>query len=387
MNQDTLFSEFNATTKADWLNKVIKDLKGKPLEDLNWQLEDSIELPPFYHPDDKKAVDSQAPIANTSPDWEIGEYIDVHEIAVANEILLESLQGGAEAPLLRLYKPINQEGLSRLLQGVDVTIISLHFGEYYSEKQPTTLFHHLLTYFENSNIDLNKVNGSIDFDPLLDWAQPPIDQLAKMIKTCQEKMPNFCPLQINTNRFHGGSEQTSSELAYTIAKGSEYLARLNQYGIDAKTANAYLQIGVSISKSYFVEIAKLRALKILWANILNAYGAEADTPSLAVHFSTESQDEQTYTNMIRASTQAMSAIIGGADKLYVLPANRAKNEESSSFTRRIARNVQHLLKMESHFNQVIDAGAGSYYIETVTKKLAENAWEQFKKLEKEGAFS
>jgi methylmalonyl-CoA mutase len=147
-----------------------------------------------------------------------------------------------------------------------------------------------------------------------------------------------------------------------------------------------LQISISIGKSYFVEIAKLRALRILWNNVLQAYGATLAPAEIVVSFTRDSQDENIHTNMIRAATQTMSAVIGGADRIYVLPANAATGVPSDAFTRRIARNVQHLLQLESYFDKVIDPAAGSYYIEKMTELLAQNAWSQFQRMEKDGDF-
>lgn len=388
MAQDNLFPEFSPTSKKEWLTKVEKDLKGKPMEDLFWQLEEDIKLPPFYHKEDMPLLTPTLPDERAYNDWEIGEYVDVERIEDANKVLLEGLEKGVEAPLFRLHHPLSEKELNQLLEQVDSRIISLHFGEYYTDKQPKALFDALQNVLQLKGNQLAEVRGSIDFDPILDWSEPPISLLADMIKHCRDHMPHFRPLQINANRFHGGTEYTSTELAHTIAKGSEYLARLTEAGLSAATVNKHLQFGISISKSYFVEIAKLRALKLLWANVLHAYGQKSSLQAFIVaHFSKESQDKEMYTNMIRASTQAMSAVIGGAQRLYVLPANHALNEASTSFTRRVARNLQHLLKMESHLNQVIDPGAGSYYIEKLTLQLAKSAWEKFKALEKERAFS
>lgn len=199
-------------------------------------------------------------------------------------------------------------------------------------------------------------------------------------------MPNFRILQANAQRFHSGPDDSSIELAFTIAKGSEYLARLTALGIPPETVNAHMQFAVSISKSYFVEIAKLRALRLLWANVMKGYGAPGLAPFVVAHFAEESQDENPNSNMIRASTQAMSAVIGGANRLYVLSSNRALNEPSTAFTRRIARNLQHILKMESHLHQAVDPGAGSFYIEKLTDMLAEQAWDKFRQMEAAGEF-
>ncbi|MBK9488574.1 MAG: hypothetical protein IPO07_07135 [Haliscomenobacter sp.] len=126
-----------------------------------------------------------------------------------------------------------------------------------------------------------------------------------------------------------------------------------------------------------MEIAKLRALRLLWQNVLKAYGVQTSALEIAAHFAPASQDEHPNTNLIRAATQAMSAVIGGANQLYVLPSNASLHESPTPFTRRIARNVQHLLRLESHLDKVIDPAAGSYYIEKLTEELAHKAWAIF----------
>lgn len=384
--QDYLFAEFPPTAKAEWLARMEKDLKGKPLEELQWQLEEDISIEPFYHPEDMEAP--PPPLQGQKPDnnWEIGEYIDVEDIQQANLDAREGLEGGAEAPLFRLNRRLSAGQLEQLLDGINLPSVSTNLGEYYTDKAPWELFRHFNALLEKRGTDKKTVRGSLDFDPLLDWGEPPIGKLAELIRYCQEHIPQFRPFQVNAHRFHSGPHDSTIELAYTIAKGSEYLARLSEQGLSAATVNAHLQFSVAISKSYFVEIAKLRALRLLWANVMKAYGT-AQAPFLAVHFARESQDDDPNTNMIRASTQAMSAVIGGADILYVLPSGHAKQGPGASFSRRIARNVQHLLKMESHLHQVVDPGAGSFYIEKLTEKFSKQAWARFQELEKKGEFS
>lgn len=385
--QDQLFDAFPPTDKAAWLAKVEKDLKGKPLDDLNWQLSEEIELAPFYHPEDMK--ERYAPLLDGRQDnnWQIGEYVNVEAPKTANQQLLQGLNGGVEAPLFRLYHPLEKNGLADLLKDVHPNMVALNFGEYYVDKRPEALFGLLTEWLTEQGADPQQAGGSIDFDPLLDWSEPPMENLAGMMQQCAESWPGYRVLQINARQYHGGPEEAVNELAMTIAKGSEYLHRLQQAGVSPTLANKHLQFGIAISKSYFVEIAKLRALRLLWANVLNAYGAEHSRAQLVVHFAPETQDEQTNTNIIRASTQAMSAVIGGADRLYVLPSDHIKQKGYSEFSLRIARNLQHLLKMESHLHRVIDPGAGSYYIEKLTDKLAEGAWARFQELEREGAFA
>lgn len=382
-----LLEDFPATGKAEWLAKVEKDLKGKPLEDLHWHLNDGVDIAPFYHPEDQKGATAPLLAGRRGNDWEIGEYINVGaDLGAAHQALMEGLNGGTEAPLFRLHRPLAEADLTKLLEGVAAGMVTLNFSEHYSEKQPRALFNHLLEWYQAQGVSGQAARFTIDFDPILDFSEPPIEQLKQLIDTASGQWPGIRVLQVNAKTFHSGAENVVEELALTIAKGSEYLARLTDAGLSAATINQHLQFGIAISKSYFVEIAKFRALRLLWSNILKAYGVKGAQPFVIGHFSRESQDDNPNSNMIRASTQAMSAVIGGVDRLYVLPANAALQEPDTPFTRRVARNLQHLLKMESHLDRVIDPGAGSYYIEQLTRKISEKAWRRFQALEKEGAF-
>ncbi len=384
--QKPLFSEFSPVTKAEWIARIEKDLKGKPLTDLQFHLEEDITLDPFYHPDDFSEY--FAPLAGVKNDntWQIGEYIEASKVKLANQQALEALQGGANALLFELRHELTEEELLQLLEGIEFEYINTNFGQYFPGKNPTLLlerFYHLL---QAKGKNPAAVAGSIDFDAILDWSEPPFEHLAKAVQFCHQHMPHFRIIEVDGRRFHSGTDRVSLELAYVIAKGSEYLAQLSAQGIHPAVANQHLQITVALSTSYFVEIAKLRALKLLWGNILKAYGAPIQMPIIEAHFAPESQDNNPNTNMIRAATQALSAVIGGADRLYILPANAALGEDSTSFSRRIARNVQHLLQLESHLDKVADAGAGSYYIEQLTSVLAEKGWAIFQEIEARGGY-
>lgn len=139
---------------------------------------------------------------------------------------------------------------------------------------------------------------------------------------------------------------------------------------------------MTLGKSYFFEIAKIRAFKLLWLNVLKGWGAPLRHPVVETRFQAEAYTDELYTNMIRATTMAMSAVLGGADRLTVLPYDAGREHQASyspAFSRHIARNVQHLLKMESFFSEIPDPAAGSYYIEQLTQQLAARAWTAFQK--------
>ncbi len=384
----TIFDEFPPVSKEEWLQKIEKDLRGKPLSDLQWQLEDNINVDALYHPDDQVPATALSWNGRSENEWEIGEYIIEDKTSEANKLALKGLQGGAQALLFRLKKDIDKEALAELLNGIELDLISTHFEQFYADKDPVKLLNLIFDHIKEVEKDPALIEGSIDFDPMLDWVDPPMDKMKECIVFCQENMPKFKILQVNGREYHGGNEYSSRELGYILAKGNEYLSYLSEQGLDPALVNSHMQFAISISTSFFVEIAKLRAFRLLWGNVLQAHGVDpTQIPAVEVHLARETQVEDIHTNMIRATTQAMSAVIGGADRLYVRPANLVKKEAPMPFTLRIARNAQHLLKLESYLNRVVDPSAGSYYIEALTDKLADEAWAKFQEIELSNEFS
>lgn len=388
MSNDTnLFEEFAPISKAEWLAKIEKDLKGKPLADLQFQLEENITLDPFYHPDD--FTENYAPIVQkASNNWQIGEYIESRDVKKANAQALEALNGGANALHFNVFGILTQEDFTQLFTGIELEYISINFKQSAPDRNPSVFLEEFYNYLKTNHKNPKDIHVFLNFNNSIgDWEKRPLEELAAAIVFYNEKMPNFRLIEVNAIDFHYSiTEEVSTELAYTIAQGNAYLAGLSEFDINPTISNQHLQFSLAIGTSYFIEIAKLRALKLLWANVLAAYKAPIEMPLIEVHFDRKSQGTNPNTNMIRAATQALSAVIGGADRLYIMDSNAALDEHSTAFTRRIARNVQHILQLESYMDKVIDPAAGSYYIEKLTDKLAEQAWEKFQAIEKKGGY-
>lgn len=385
MSQE-LFSSFASSNKAQWLQKVEKDLKGKSIDELNWQLEENITLSPFYTREDQSETNPSLTLNKSSNTWQIGEYIDVDNLEQANKDVLKALNGGVNAPLFRFHHLPSTQAFEQLLKGVESSYISVHFEPQDAGKDPAEFFRNLIYYARKTGVAIADTKGSLDFDPLLDWDQPPFKALARILAFAGRQTPHFKVLHINGQVFHTGVENTSVELALILSKATEYLDQMEKQGIAPSLTNKHLQFSVSIGNSYFVEIAKLRALRILWANILDAYQIEDELPPVVAHIALDETSTDVPTNMIKASTQTMSAAIGGANTIFVPPADYKQSDRKPDFTSRIARNVQHLLQLESGLDRVIDPASGSYYIETLTKALCEGAWKHFKAIENKGGF-
>ncbi len=371
---DLHFDEFPAATKSEWLTKLERDLRGRPMADLQWQLGEDIEMAPFYHPEDVENWSKSIPNATATGMWEIGEDFKVRSATQANAQLVDALENGITAPHFwpAKKKPFGRQALRNLLKGVDPTMVSLHFSGEFSIAQAIKFINHIRQVVSSS-----KCAGTLHIENIYDFSG---EGLKMLMETVHTLLPKFRIVGINGKPSCQGPEHVVEELHQIISAAQQQLENLQNAGADMDQIGRQFHFQMAVGKSYFVEVAKLRALRLLWGNVLRAYGCEVVPPFLDVHFAPNSYGEDANFNMIRATTLAMSAVLGGADRLTVLPANSLR-KKNDPFTRRIARNVQHLLQLESYFGKVSDPAAGSYYIEKLTTQLAERAWEKFGKSE------
>jgi methylmalonyl-CoA mutase len=373
------FLDFPSISKATWLEKIAKELKDKSLEDLHWRISDDLKVDPFGHKDDFPT--DTYPIFAGETSWLIDEIIQSDTAKAMNEKALQALNGGAESLTFIFDEMPDFSAFSTCFEGIFLDYVKIQFGGKAVAENPSVFFFYLKKLVERNNLQTEQLFGGILFDltqktGLLDWRY-----LADLITFQKENFPNFKVIKADCRAFHQGTEGVIAELAEALAKGNTYLTKLSKLGTPATDVNQSIQFTFAIGKSYFLEIAKLRAFRLLWLQILKAWNAPLDLPKIHVTFAKEAYNEADFTNMIRATSMAMSAIIGGADGLTVhsyAEGFEDKTEYPADFGRRIARNVQHLLKMESGFEQIGDVAAGSYYIETLTNQLATKSWEAFK---------
>ena len=374
---------FPATDKQDWLQCVSKELKGRDLGSLDWELNERIRLSPLYTAEEVTA----RPALKRSAGWEIGAYVDHGDHATVNESALAALQQGAEALLFRLYRQPDTAAIGKILAGIRVDFVSLHCALRYPGQDPAELFRDLVRYLRREGYTLSDIRGSVDFDPLLDWSEPPFPPLLRLLDFVHHWMPQFRVLQVNAAGFNNGPSQADTELALAIAKGAEYLQQARERGADPRVVNQHLQFAFTVGTSYYVDIAKLRALRILWANVLAGFGIEeAPAAVIAAHTDLATLGRDRDQNLLYLTTQALSAVTGGADQLFLAPAEGG-DTPATAFGHRMALNVQHLLKLEAGLDRYADPAAGSYYLETLTTQLVEAAWERFRAIEAQGGFA
>lgn len=357
IDEKSFFSEFNPTSKQEWLEKVKKDLKGKALETLDFEVEEGLVLSPFFNEGDVESYQNSGLQNFRSGDWNIGACFDVFETKSINEQLKQALEGGVNAPLLVLKQELSTRDITDLYEGIEPAWIHNNFeGE---DSILHSFFDKWSTYLKGRGCDLEQVYGNLG-----------LQGFSNDFNSVWEEMPNFSTYKIIEKE----QADYSSGLASLLIKAHELLEQSKH----PEEMVTQIQFKIWADKNYFASISKLRAFHILWANFLKAYNCPIDiAPNIQVHFAPsillEDYTEGGYQNMINAATIALSAVIGGGTTIFVPPASVPE----TPLIRRMARNVNHLLKMESYIDKVIDPAAGSYYIESLTKELAERAWRKF----------
>ena len=254
----------------------------------------------------------------------------------------------------------------------------------------------LVAYFQKKGYDLTKLQGSINYDYLDTMLvkgkeKGDLAETGKALIEATEALPGYKVIGVNALSLNNAGAYIYQELGYALAWGNEYLNQLTEAGVPAAKVAKKMKFNFGIGSNYFMEIAKFRAARMLWADIVAQYLGEDDCKCAAqmhVHAETSTFNLtvfDSYVNLLRTQTEAMSAALGGVDSMTVTPFDKAY-ETPNDFSERLARNQQLLLKEESHFDKVVDPAAGSYYIENLTASIAKQAWDLFLSVEEEGGF-
>ncbi len=376
--QNDFFSDFPPVSKDEWLQQIARDLKGKRPEELDWEAEPGLKVSPFVHADD--FTEPPLALSDEPNDWKIAEDIPVTDAVQGNRQALEALEGGAEDLEFHFSGPPGAADFQHLMAGIYPDYIGLHFTGPGVAANPGAILSHLEQLCASGGVPSRRLRGSLGYDPasaggIADWRY-----LADLLEFAKEKFPGFRLVTLQATAGAEGAAGVSQILADLLRQGDWYLQKLSGRGVSAAYTAGTLQFSWQTGQSYFLEIAALRAFKLLWLNVLKAWELPLQWPYVAARFRPGVYTGELYGNMIRATTLAMSAVLGGADRLTVLPYDAGREAQATyppEFGRRIARNVQHLLKLESHLDEIPDPAAGSYYLEKLTVQLAGKAWEDF----------
>ncbi len=353
-----ILAEFPVLETSAWIKQIEKELKGTELNALNWEVEPGIVLAPFYSQQaDTWSQNSAIPVKQS---WAFREQVLVNDNpASAQAQVKAALNQGAES--LELSFEHSFDSLSSVLEGVFPEMVELSFCGTALDKQPKGFLEHLYQWLQAQGKN-TEAYGSIMF-------HSDYDKLVDCILYARQHLPKFKLVVIDVRSMNDrhGSEQ----LSFALRNLNELVLALEQRGLKPADIAQQTEFKFAIGDNFYAEIAKLRAWRHLSKLYFNAWQTDADSqPYLAVYTS-NTFGADAHKNMVAAAVQALAGTIGTADSLTVQP---GANEV---FESRIARNVHHLLRFESHLDQLRDAAAGSYYLEQLTDALAKKAWKNF----------
>lgn len=382
--KSSLFSEFSPTDKNAWAQQALKDLKGKDFDKtLLWHTSEGFIVEPYYTGED--VAEDQLVALQAAQQKKLGwlnQPVVVYENERAtNAKMLSLLQKGVDALTLDLRSaPLETVELMKLLNGIKLSDTPVFFQ---TNGQNTELLRALQSFI------VYQMKGGLANDGLADWmttghiSETYFDELA-VICTATKDSPNFKTICVSSHVFHNAGANAAQELAFTLASAVTYMDNLTDAGLSPEQAFSKLYFSVSVGTNYFMEIAKLRALRYLWTRVQTSWNAESKT--VYIHAQTSAYYDAAITpntNLLRATTEAMSAVIGGCDALTV-HAYDAAFRRPDEFSERIARNISILLKEEGHLDKTLDPAAGSYFLENLTQQLANSAWTLFLEVEEKG---
>ncbi len=373
------FTEFPKTSQEEWKEKLLSDLKGKPHEllEINDPIEE-IHLDGYAHSDSSSQTNeipgSGSFVRGTrSKDnsWANGIYIEVHDEKVVNEKALRQLMAGVDLLIFKSCKPTTD--WSTVLNGIELAYIKVHF-----EPNSMSDYAQIKTV---TDAHASRVSFCIDF--VDDWKP---SELETIIANHHIEQQPFCLVNgFGVQRVGGTSWQ---EIAYSLNAGHEYLLKLMDGGLSIDQAATCISFRVGVGANYFFSIAKIRALKQLWATIIGAYkpnDIQSKNCSITAFIGhTNKSLRDPHTNLLRQSTEAMAALSAGVDSIVILPHDYYSDQPVSSISERMAVNIPLVLKEESYFDKVLDPLGGSYSLEKITGIIAAKAWQKFQAVEQLG---
>ena len=402
--KEKLFSDFSPVSTEQWMEKVTADLKGADFEKkLVWKTNEGFKVKPFYRMEDLEGLKTLDALPGEFPylrgtkknnnEWLVRQEIVVENPAEANAKALDILNKGVDSLSFHLKAAdLSAAYIETLLKDICADCVELNFST--CQGHVVEMAGLLVAYFQQKDYDLSKLQGSINYDyfnKMLAKGKEKGDFVAtaKALMEAVTALPQYRVLHVNALTLNNAGAYIYQELGYALAWGNEYLNQLTEAGVPAAEVAKRLKFNFGISSNYFLEIAKFRAARMLWANIVASYdAADKEAAKMKVHAETSTFNLtlfDAHVNLLRTQTEAMSAALAGVDSMTVVPFDKAY-EAPNEFSERMARNQQLLLKEESHFDKVIDPAAGSYYIENLTVSIAKQAWELFLAMEEEGGF-
>lgn len=396
-----LFDEFEKLSKDDWIEKVQSDLKGQSIDNLLWKSLENIEIQPFYTSEDTRdlgpieyyqhSFSNEDPPANSPRYWTNYELIAVVDDKSANKAALNALKMGADGILFDINHANGLPQLDILLNQVLEEDCHVSFQ---SQENTVAFIQDYIENLKKSGRNPENIHGFYRWDAIAAWTlgndlgENHFQELAGLFKQTAP-FQGFKHLTITSQALERSGATLVQEVAFTLNTAIDYIDKLSSHGLEPQQIFDGMQFSLSVGGDFFMEIAKFRAFRILLHQIALAYGLNEFHPGKIRIHATSSRWNKTLldinNNMLRNTTEAMAAIIGGCDSIQVAPHDDLL-QNSPAFSRRIARNISNILKDEAYLDKVVDPAAGSYYVENLTHEFIKAAWAIFHDVEKEGGF-
>lgn len=407
-----LSKDFPETTYEQWREQVEKDLKGVPFEKkLISKTYEGIDLQPIYNKEDVKDlpfIDSKP----GSPDfargtstsgylkklWNIQQYIPFSNPEDFNSALKSDLSRGQNCIYIKPDIENNFEGvkfdniddLNKIFNDIDINAFPVFIDCGVCGFTKAAL---LAAYMKTKN--QSGLKGALNIDPIgyavssgtmFMNSETAIEYLAKVTKWAIENSPELRTIGVNTTHYNNAGANAVQELAFAMATGVEYMNQLTDKDLKPEEIASGIRFSFGVGSFYFMEVSKFRAARILWSRICKAYGVEGEPAKMLINAETSYYNQtklDPYVNLLRVTTEAFSALIGGVDSLRTSPFDEAIRQ-SDEFSRRIARNTQIILNEETHISSLIDPAGGSYFVEHLTSELAQASYKLFQEIQSQG---
>ncbi|TSA32998.1 MAG: methylmalonyl-CoA mutase small subunit [Porphyromonadaceae bacterium] len=400
-----LFTGFPPISTPEWEQAILKDLKGADYaKKLIWTSPEGIPVRPYYRAEDLDKLNSSEfnpmefgfinDTEGRANGWLIRQDIDVTDYDQAKDKCRYLLSHGVESIGFKMEDPHIVEEVREFLKDLPLEEAEFSFEGFV----PMQILAVLNEMADSGKLDPEKIHGSCQWDMLGDFSLygsfefDEDEELAEVADWIHQaaRFPGLKIIGVTGRNFHQAGSTIAQELAYSLAQANEYLAELTEIGVPAELVARKISFHFAIGSNYFMEIAKFRAARMLWVRILEGHGIQKDQlPAMYIHAETSRWNQTVYdpyVNLLRNTTEAMSAALAGIDSMTVLPFDYPY-EEPTEFAERIARNQQIVLREEAHFDKVADPAGGSYYIESLTSSIAEVAWKLFQDVEDSGGYT
>lgn len=429
--KERLFSDFTYSTYEQWRSAVEKTLKGAPFEKrLITKTYEGIDLQPMYRQDDIAHLTYTYTLPGAVPfvrgtsaagyvgkPWEIAQEIAASTPAAFNQALHYDMERGQTAVNLVLDQAAragldpdqaqvgqvgkdgvsiaNGDDLAQALNGVDLAQVPVFI---YAGATGMPIAALLAAVLQRQGQSLANLRGAITTDPLGVLAEQgtlPVgleqayDELAQLTQWAIAQAPHLQTIGIQGSPYHNSGGSAVQELAFVLATAVTYLREMQERGIEVDEAAPRMRFTFSIGANFFMETARLRAARLLWSQIVSAFGGSEEAQKMTIHARTGTWNKTVldpYVNMLRTTLESFAGAVGGCDSMHIAPFDEVIRE-SDEFSRRIARNTHIILQKECNLAQLIDPAGGSWYIESLTDQVASKAWALFQEVEKQGGIA